>query len=156
MVGWSIIILVLWIKSLTVSPKKRWIGQRMMQSVDWNWCSQGCSEKVSIFTVFSWNKAFLKWWKSRKADRFLPYEVTSFLKDMSLQLGAQLFIMAAYEKPDGTIYTTKYAFHKWKILIPTICQWFYLDIKVSHTMEISLATNLMQICTNHQHRFILF
>jgi hypothetical protein len=57
---------------------------------------------------------------------------------MSLQLGAQLFIMAAYEKPDGTVSTTKYAFNKWKSLIPTICWLFYLDIKLSHVAEISL------------------
>jgi len=34
--------------------------------------------------------------------------MNSFLKDMSLHLGAQIFVLTAYEKPDGTVACSKY------------------------------------------------
>lgn len=54
----------------------------------------------------------LKRWFSRRAEKLLSGEVNSFLKDMQLQMGAQLFVMAAYEKSDGSVSTAKYIIWK--------------------------------------------
>jgi hypothetical protein len=44
----------------------------------------------------------------RNAEKSLAVDVKSFLKEIELKTGAQLFIMAGFEKADGTVAVTKY------------------------------------------------
>jgi hypothetical protein len=58
---------------------------------------------------------------------------------MSLQLGAQLFVLTAYEKPDGTIACSKYEpkpNYYFNQQIVNGCT----DFKLSHIVEILLST----------------
>jgi hypothetical protein len=58
---------------------------------------------------------------------------------MSLHLGAQLFVLAAYEKPDGTVACSKYEPKPNYYFNQQIANGF-TDFKPSHIVEIPLST----------------
>ena len=73
--------------------------------------SQGSSENVTM-VYLSAPKSFINWLWLRNAEKFLVDNVNSFLTEIECRTGAQLFVMATYERTSGTVAITKYGFVK--------------------------------------------
>jgi hypothetical protein len=44
----------------------------------------------------------------REAEKVLPEEMRNFMKDIQQRTGAQLFVLAAFERPNGNVGVTRY------------------------------------------------
>ena len=45
---------------------------------------------------------------SREAEKILPEEIKNFIKDIYQCTGGQLFVLAAFERPNGNVGVTRY------------------------------------------------
>jgi hypothetical protein len=45
---------------------------------------------------------------SREAEKILPEEIKNFIKDIYQRTGGQLFVLAAFERPNGNVGVTRY------------------------------------------------